>query len=1699
MSERYIDLFVRWNEVNAHVAEKLKNVAPAVERLKEVSSRVAGYVSSSMQEVASAFVAASPKMNTEYKKWADAADLQTVKFGSSTKQWQLLIDHFVEKYGISTEQAGDILRTVSEEMNTDTHKLARSTYRDLSTIYRFWDMLGPIVTGVQAKTDSAAFGIQGSSRKLTDAFDYTTTSVRLMKSFYDRLDLKIPFEDFVKTITTVTPKITAGIGEWTKVAAENRILGGKELLTWQQTVKNFAETFKIEPAAAEAIFHSIAKDMNIDIYDLSHNFKASGDFMARNWSHVQEILGKKVIPSLAPEEIKTRAAETVKVLAATPAAVKGPTGAELPGYAEQQRKFAEQQKKLMETMITPTPTPGWMSGQRKLTDDFGQSVITVTAANERFVDSFKPEVLINEYENLKKLWMETITLTDSKKVFTQQAELELMFWSDRKEELEKQLVAGRKATDSDAESEDQMKSLEFALAMVKKKMTQVADASRNETYSMAGVTDQTADWAKMVQRTTGAMIGQEVMTKKVAAAIVTAGFDTTKLTAEQQKQYESLLSTVRGGDMLAKEIMGIRQEQEGLTGKTAKLNTTFDKWANKIGSVGMRLGWLSFRMTMIGRMVTTYLMKPIQMVIQTLTQWDKSIEQVGMSLGYLAAFGMDPTGERAAYLEGTMNDLIDVGPRFTAAWGYMQSVLIDLITAVGKPLIDLWYGIGDALRALTPEIVNVLVPALALIVTQILNLLPVLIGVAQTALPAFVAGMYYAVTAMTMLVSVLSPILPLIAGLLGFLFPFAPLLIVVGTGFYFLSTIMSGLGVTMKILNVLLGEHGILLTQTWVATMRASGGFFELIRRKIVDISMSVKEIGVNAALAASLRGVATAAWGVIQAIAPMLIISGILLLAYGALSGSMTADTTSMYNAASDFSTSFGADMGDVLNAVTDTSTELISANEGITYSLNKTTGDVKDETGKIVGHYNDAERAIYFTSGVIAYDVSGIGTQFATTSGDILTAKDSFVDSVGQMKTAVEKLTESAQANADALKQTPEHILATIVATENWEDTVKSLAYAIDQLTYGQRRNLSQAEEAQKQEIAIFERMVEAAYFSAEQINYLSEVLLANNASWLASGKTMLSYMDELLLATDLTEEQRAALVNLRKALLDLCFKHAAPAAAVFADQLHETNSQVDETIAVLSDMKSALMEVAKPTVSVVISTVTKTLIPEITSVQAVESFTRIQEIIRKTIEELTETNIALSGITERSTSAGEAIISIFSKAITILNTFAQTFQTSETAAADLLKTIGVMSVFKTPELDRTLQELAQIQQELVQVQQELTTISTLRLPEFAPIQIATVISTLLDLTPITEQVARLQTFFVELNTVIGYTVNMLIEIRQNAVEAAASLEKLQIPELPIINIEVGKVDFSALIEGETNAVGKLQSALTDFSQYWKYLWIVISSTSSAAVEQINFGWNALQTNLSAGFSTLATFLPFIFTNLSTTIINIWMALLANMQTSLDSVITECTTAFDNLKTVLSEIPTINVIIELQVQTALPDILRQVEETGYDTAVQFYNLNQILIANNASWEQSDQAILSYIDNILTATDLTDDMSTALVNLREALLDLCFKHAAPAAAIFADQLQGVNDQVGETVTGLSDMRSALMSVAGPVVTAAPTANVPAAPTAEVGGPVTQTITIYLPITIGTVSSEFTPEELATVISKQLAEQLRLRGVYLRR
>jgi hypothetical protein len=321
------------------------------------------------------------------------------------------------------------------------------------------------------------------------------------------------------------------------------------------------------------------------------------------------------------------------------------------------------------------------------------------------------------------------------------------------------------------------------------------------------------------------------------------------VTGEYEKEKEAIVRSTYGGRMYynAQKELGRLQEQNSVRMK---------EWGKTINRVGYRIGWLSFRMVIMGRILTNYMVQPIKWMLREMGNWESGVNKMVEGLAILQATGLDTGGVFDSLLTPeSISKIVEAGMLIQGAMGAIYAVMMNIAADIAPILAPAIIEIAGAFAAIWEDNKDVLLPMLQTLIDEIL---PPLISLIQELGPilitSFVQGLTYAVPALQLIIAVMTPWLPILAGILGFLIPFAPLIMLLGTAMFFLSPILNVIGILMGVM-------------AGVAPALAAG--FTALSGGIASIGGAVTAtIGGWLVLIGVLTAVSIAVWSIVAAVA---------------------------------------------------------------------------------------------------------------------------------------------------------------------------------------------------------------------------------------------------------------------------------------------------------------------------------------------------------------------------------------------------------------------------------------------------------------------------------------------------------------------------------------------------------------------------------------------------------------------------------------------------------------------------------------------------------------------------------------------------------------------------------------------------------------------------------------------------------------
>jgi hypothetical protein len=243
------------------------------------------------------------------------------------------------------------------------------------------------------------------------------------------------------------------------------------------------------------------------------------------------------------------------------------------------------------------------------------------------------------------------------------------------------------------------------------------------------------------------------------------------------------------------------------------LGGTMKSFGKMFTDVGKRLSWFGFRLTMMGRMITRELAKPLKKSLQNFKNWDKSIQSVATSMGMLSAFGL-MNADRFDMMNKAMNSLPKTGMMVQGAIGALQALMINIGADIIPIIIPAILDLVDAFSRLWEENKGQLIPVIENLVN---NVFPALIDIIDEVggefMTSFVEGLSGSIGWMGDFLAAIEPILPALGEWLGKIVGIAPLMSILGT-------VLFSTSVPLQLLGYLFGGLGGTIARVAMTALR---------------------------------------------------------------------------------------------------------------------------------------------------------------------------------------------------------------------------------------------------------------------------------------------------------------------------------------------------------------------------------------------------------------------------------------------------------------------------------------------------------------------------------------------------------------------------------------------------------------------------------------------------------------------------------------------------------------------------------------------------------------------------------------------------------------------------------------------------------------------------------------------------------------
>lgn len=260
------------------------------------------------------------------------------------------------------------------------------------------------------------------------------------------------------------------------------------------------------------------------------------------------------------------------------------------------------------------------------------------------------------------------------------------------------------------------------------------------------------------------------------------------LTQAEQATFMEQLTTayqqmrVAAGARTATTVKLLNKALQGTTKAIQEGTAAGGGIAGAFRRMGFRVGWLGFRLAILGRMILRMAIQPIKGLHKTILDWETGIENAALALALQAA-GMGEAGMSAEELRATMLAIPEAAFAVKTAMLGLQTTWMQLAVDNAPALIAILSTLQDILEGTGGVII-------------------------------------------TSMIAALSDVLPLVSGFLNLLKPLAPLLGTISAALLLLSPFLIGIGMAMFMLQpiMLLVNSGILASTIAIGGMTIALG-----------------------------------------------------------------------------------------------------------------------------------------------------------------------------------------------------------------------------------------------------------------------------------------------------------------------------------------------------------------------------------------------------------------------------------------------------------------------------------------------------------------------------------------------------------------------------------------------------------------------------------------------------------------------------------------------------------------------------------------------------------------------------------------------------------------------------------------------------------------------------------------------------------
>lgn len=254
-------------------------------------------------------------------------------------------------------------------------------------------------------------------------------------------------------------------------------------------------------------------------------------------------------------------------------------------------------------------------------------------------------------------------------------------------------------------------------------------------------------------------------------------------------------------DDLNNKLETYYRDQKQSNDETATGTERQNNMFSGLSRTGQKLAWFGFRLTMVSRIFERTLSGAISGILKEFQQWDKTIESIGTSLGFLASRGLISSDTFGTMIE-TMQQLPETGQMVDSIFGLLSTLFADMgntiIPILGPAIIDLVLALIELWNANKDKIIPIIETLATETIPKLINVLKEYGG---PAIDNFFQGLDTGIGIITNLIVALGPFLPQIMSFLGILIALSPIITTVGLGLYLISIPIQALSPIVGLLS----------------------------------------------------------------------------------------------------------------------------------------------------------------------------------------------------------------------------------------------------------------------------------------------------------------------------------------------------------------------------------------------------------------------------------------------------------------------------------------------------------------------------------------------------------------------------------------------------------------------------------------------------------------------------------------------------------------------------------------------------------------------------------------------------------------------------------------------------------------------------------------------------------------------------------